>query len=79
MTTPEATSPPFNQGPLLDEAGVRRTITRLAHEIVEGNAGLEGLVLVGLQTRGATLAQRIADAMVDELERFLRQQRDEQE
>ena len=66
MTTPEATSPPFNQGPLLDEAGVRRTITRLAHEIVEGNAGLEGLVIVGLQTRGATLAQRIANA----IERF---------
>lgn len=63
MTNPEATSPPLTQGPLLDEAGIRRTITRLAHEIVEGNAGLEGLVIVGLQTRGATLAQRIADAI----------------
>jgi pyrimidine operon attenuation protein/uracil phosphoribosyltransferase len=63
MTNPEATSPPLTQGPLLDEPGIHRTITRLAHEIVEGNAGLEGLVLVGLQTRGATLAQRIADAI----------------
>ena len=63
MTDSETTSPPLTQGPLLDEAGIRRTITRLAHEIVEGNAGLDGLVLVGLQTRGATLAQRIANAI----------------
>jgi len=63
MTNSEATSPPLTQGPLLDAAGISRTITRLAHEIVEGDAGLDGLVLVGLQTRGATLAQRIADAI----------------
>lgn len=48
------------RGIVLDEEGVRRTLTRLAHEIVERNGGLAGLVLVGIQTRGVTLAERIA-------------------
>src|SRR5262245_6674982 len=48
------------RGIVLDEEGVRRTLTRLAHEVVERNGGLEGLVLVGIQTRGVTLAERIA-------------------
>ena len=42
---------------VLDADGVRRAITRLAHEIVEANRGLAGLVLVGIQTRGVTLAE----------------------
>ena len=48
------------RGVVLDEDGIRRTLTRLAHEIVERNGGLEDLVLVGIQTRGVALAQRIA-------------------
>lgn len=47
-------------GVVLDEEGVRRTLTRLAHEVVERNGGLDGLVLVGIQTRGVTLAHRLA-------------------
>ncbi len=47
-------------GIVLDEEGVRRTLARLAHEVVERNGGLENLVLVGIQTRGVTLAQRLA-------------------
>jgi pyrimidine operon attenuation protein/uracil phosphoribosyltransferase len=50
-------------GPLLDEDGVRRTLQRLAHEIVEANAGIDELVLVGIQRRGAPLATRLADAI----------------
>lgn len=50
-------------GPLLDAQGVRRTLNRLAHEIVEANGGVAGLVLVGIQRRGATLALRLADAI----------------
>jgi pyrimidine operon attenuation protein/uracil phosphoribosyltransferase len=46
---------------LLDTAGVRRTLRRLAHEIVEANQGVEGLVLVGIQRGGAVLAQRLAN------------------
>ncbi|MDA0365681.1 MAG: bifunctional pyr operon transcriptional regulator/uracil phosphoribosyltransferase PyrR [Chloroflexi bacterium] len=48
---------------VLDADGIRRAVTRLAHEIVEANRGLDALVLVGIQTRGVTLADRIADAI----------------
>ena len=39
---------------------LRRAVTRIAHEIVERNHGLDGVVLVALQTGGVPLAQRIA-------------------
>ena len=42
---------------------VARTIRRLAHEIVESNGGVGNLVLVGLLTRGAPLAARLAAAI----------------
>lgn len=45
---------------LLDEDGIRRALTRIAHEIVEKNKGVENLVLVGIRTRGVPLAERIA-------------------
>jgi len=50
-------------GPLLDEDGMRRTLQRLAHEIVEANAGIDELVLVGIERRGAPLATRLANAI----------------
>jgi pyrimidine operon attenuation protein / uracil phosphoribosyltransferase len=59
------TASPNAPGTVLDADGIRRTITRLAHEVVERNAGLEGLVLVGIQTRGFTLAKRMADLIED--------------
>ncbi len=52
--------------PVLDADGVRRTVRRLAHEIVESNAGVEGLVLVAIEGGGAALVQRLAD----EIEQF---------
>jgi pyrimidine operon attenuation protein / uracil phosphoribosyltransferase len=45
---------------VLDEAGMARAITRIAHEIVERNKGVEGVVLIGLRSRGVELAQRVA-------------------
>ena len=42
---------------------IRRAIRRVAHEMVERNRGVAGLVLVGLRTRGAPLAHRIAAAI----------------
>jgi pyrimidine operon attenuation protein/uracil phosphoribosyltransferase len=42
---------------------VRRAVTRISHEIVEKQAGTEGLVLVGIQRRGVPLAHRVADAI----------------
>ncbi|MDZ7261935.1 MAG: bifunctional pyr operon transcriptional regulator/uracil phosphoribosyltransferase PyrR [candidate division KSB1 bacterium] len=44
---------------IIDEQGVQRTITRLAHEIIERNKGIKNLVVVGIRTRGAYLAERI--------------------
>ncbi|MFZ5433190.1 MAG: bifunctional pyr operon transcriptional regulator/uracil phosphoribosyltransferase PyrR [Calditrichota bacterium] len=52
---------------LVDSAGFNRTITRLAHEIIERNRGTEALGFVGMQTRGVFLAQRLA-AKVQEIE-----------
>jgi len=57
---PEARTMTSNEAVVLDADGIRRTITRLAHEVVERNAGLEDLVLVGIQTRGVAIARRLA-------------------
>lgn len=46
---------------LLDEAGVRRALARMAHEILDRNRGTEGLALVGVVTRGAILADRLRE------------------
>ena len=42
---------------------VRRTVTRMAYEIVERNRGTDGLLVFGLKTRGAALAGLLADAL----------------
>jgi pyrimidine operon attenuation protein / uracil phosphoribosyltransferase len=42
---------------------IRRAITRISHEIVEKQAGTEGLVLGGIQRRGVPLARRLAEAI----------------
>jgi len=46
---------------LLDEAAIRRALTRIAHEILERNKGVDGCVLVGIRTRGIYLARRLAE------------------
>jgi pyrimidine operon attenuation protein/uracil phosphoribosyltransferase len=53
---------------LYSEDEMRRAITRMAHEILERNAGARDLVLIGLRTRGAPLALRLA-TKIAELER----------
>ncbi len=40
---------------------IRRAITRIAHEIVERNRGVDDLVLAGIHTRGVPLARRLAE------------------
>ena len=45
---------------LLDAEGIQRTLVRVSHEILERNKGTQGLVLVGIRTRGAFLAERLA-------------------
>jgi pyrimidine operon attenuation protein/uracil phosphoribosyltransferase len=44
---------------IIDEEGLNRTITRLAHEILEKNKGSKNLVLIGMRTRGEFIAERI--------------------
>lgn len=44
---------------LMDERAVERALARMAREIVERNAGVAGLVILGIQRRGVQLAQRI--------------------
>jgi pyrimidine operon attenuation protein/uracil phosphoribosyltransferase len=45
---------------LLDAEALSRTLSRIAHEIIEGNPELDEVALVGIQTRGVPLAQRLA-------------------
>jgi pyrimidine operon attenuation protein/uracil phosphoribosyltransferase len=46
---------------VLHEADIARALTRISHEILESNRGPEDLVILGIPTRGVTLANRIAD------------------
>jgi len=50
---------------VLSADDVQRALRRIAHEISERNRGLEGVVLVGLQTGGVALAGSIADVLVE--------------
>lgn len=50
---------------IMDETAIRRALTRIAHEILEKNKGIEDCVLVGIRTRGVYLAQRIAERIND--------------
>lgn len=45
--------------PVLDAPSIERALVRIAHEILEKNKGGESLALVGIQTRGVILAQRL--------------------
>jgi pyrimidine operon attenuation protein/uracil phosphoribosyltransferase len=45
----------------MDASRINRTLTRMAHEILEKNKSLNGTVLVGIRTRGVPLATRIAE------------------
>ena len=46
---------------IMDANALRRSMVRLAHEIIEKNKGTEHLVLVGIKTRGEILAYRMAE------------------
>jgi len=56
-------SPPARE--LLSAADVTRTIARIAHQIIEKTAGAEDVVLIGIPTRGAVLARRLAAAIAE--------------
>jgi pyrimidine operon attenuation protein/uracil phosphoribosyltransferase len=53
----------MNDRIILNADDMRRAISRMAHEIVEQNGGVDRLILVGLCTRGVPLAQRVREAI----------------
>lgn len=52
---------------ILDESGIRRSLTRIAHEVLEKNKGVEGIVIVGIRRRGVPLAMRLS-RLIEEIE-----------
>jgi len=56
------------KGRLMSASEIERTLVRLAHEIVEKNAGAANLGLVGIKRRGVPLAQRLAK-LIEKIER----------
>jgi len=54
---------PAKQSTVLDARAVDRTLRRMADEIVELNAGTDGLIIVGIQRRGVQLAARIVSSI----------------
>jgi pyrimidine operon attenuation protein / uracil phosphoribosyltransferase len=65
---PDRSGPPEVAVPdrtVLDEHDISRALTRIAHEILERNKGSEGLVLLGIPSRGVPLAHRVAARIAD--------------
>jgi pyrimidine operon attenuation protein/uracil phosphoribosyltransferase len=50
---------------LMDDVGIKRALTRIAHEIVEKNKGVANLVVIGIRRRGVPLAERLAKLIND--------------
>ena len=50
---------------LMNEEDVRRALKRMAHQIIEKNEGCDGLVLLGIKTRGVPLAKQLAAFIKD--------------
>jgi pyrimidine operon attenuation protein/uracil phosphoribosyltransferase len=46
---------------IMDESGIVRAATRISHEIIEKNKGVDNLVLIGIQRRGVPLAKMISE------------------
>ena len=50
---------------IMDDKAIERAITRISHEIIEKNKGVENLAVVGIKTRGIYLAERIAQKITE--------------
>ena len=48
---------------ILNEKSISLALTRIAHEIIERNKGTENIVIIGIRTRGAILADRLAEEL----------------
>ena len=67
MATGESVEHVREKAEIVDAEGVRRAISRLAHEIIEKNGGAKEVVLAGIRRRGVPLAHRVA-AKIKEFE-----------
>lgn len=56
---------PWQSVPVMDAGDVDRSLTRIAHEILERNKSVDGLAVVGIRTRGVPLAERIAGRLTE--------------
>jgi pyrimidine operon attenuation protein / uracil phosphoribosyltransferase len=52
---------------IMDEMAVKRALTRIAHEIIEKNKGVENVALIGIRRRGGPLAMKLA-RLIEEIE-----------
>lgn len=52
---------------IMDEMGMKRALTRIAHEIIEKNKGVNNVAVIGIRRRGGPLAQRLAQR-IEEIE-----------
>lgn len=55
----------FEKAEIMDENGIMRAVTRIAHEIIERNKGIQDVILIGIQRRGVPLAQLIAKKILE--------------
>ncbi|MGI6669338.1 MAG: bifunctional pyr operon transcriptional regulator/uracil phosphoribosyltransferase PyrR [Acetivibrionales bacterium] len=55
----------IDKAEIMDERGIMRAVTRIAHEIIEKNKGVEDVYLIGIQRRGVPLAKLIASRIKD--------------
>ena len=53
---------------IMDQMAIKRALTRIAHEIIEKNKGIDDLAIVGIRRRGGPLAQRLA-SRIEEIEK----------
>ena len=51
----------MKQKEILDAQAMRRSLTRIAHEIIEHNKGVDNIIIVGIKTRGEFLAKRLVE------------------
>ena len=50
---------------VMSESDINRVLTRIAHEILEGNRGVENLLILGIPRRGVPLANRLAAKLAE--------------
>src|SRR5210317_814394 len=48
---------------IMNDKAIERSLTRLSHEIIERNNGIEDVCIIGIRTRGAIIAERIAEIL----------------